>query len=119
MSFRPVLNDLMQKVPGAQGVILADWEGEAVDQAARIDDYQLQVFGAHKGIVLTNLREVVQRDGEDHLREIVITTEKNKFLVLPITKDYFLLMLLERGSVLSRALFAARTCVQRLYPEIA
>ncbi len=119
MSFQTILNELMQKVPGALGAILADWEGEAVDHASRIDGYQLQVFGAHKGILLANLREVVQHTGENHLREIVITTADRQFLVLPVTEDYFLLLLLERGSILGRALHAARNCVQRLYLEIA
>ncbi len=119
MSFRLLLDELMQQVPGALGAIIADWEGEAVDQAARIDDYQLQVVGAHKGIVLTNLRAIVKQLEDNRLREFVITTEKNHTLVLPITEDYFLLLLLERGAILGRALFAARRCMRKLHAEIS
>jgi len=119
MPFKKVLTELVESVPGAQGAIVADWEGEAVDHVSRIDDYELKVIGAHKGVILYNLREVVRRlDGGD-LEELVISTEKSQTVVLPITDDYFLVLTLERGDVLGRALFESRRCVLRLKEEIA
>ena len=119
MSFRKVLAELVQKVPGARGAILADYEGEAVDQAARMDDYQLKVLGAHKGVILGNLSRAIGRLEGDCLREMVVATEKSQTLVLPITADYFLVLTLERGHLLGRALFEARRCAERLRHEIA
>ena len=119
MSFKNELSALVQSVPGALGAILADWEGEAVDQVSRMDDYQLKVIGAHKGVILTNLREVVKRLQGDSLREILITTEKNQTLILPVTDDYFLVLLLEKEGLLGRALFEARRCLEILKKEIA
>lgn len=119
MSFHTILNDLVEKVPGALGAILADWEGEAVDQAGPLDTYELRVVGAHKGVILSNLRQVVSRLEGDRLQEIVITTEKNQTLVLPVTEDYFLVVFLGRLAVLGRALFEARRCLAVLRNEIA
>jgi len=119
MSFKMVLNELVGRVPGALGAIIADWEGEAVDQSGRMDDYELKVIGAHKGIILQNLRDVVKRLGEDHLHELVITTEQAQTLVLPVTNDYFLVLTLERSAMLGRALFEARRCIHALQQEIA
>lgn len=118
MSFGTQLSALMQRVPGLLGVILADWEGEAVDQAARMDDYELKVIGAHKGVILSNLRQVVRRLEADELREIVITTEKVRTLVLPVTDDYFLVLLLERDRSVGQALFEARWSLEGLRREI-
>jgi hypothetical protein len=39
MPFKPLLNALVERVPGAQGAIIADWEGESVDQVGIMDDY--------------------------------------------------------------------------------
>jgi len=119
MPFKKVLKDLVENVPGAQGAIVADWEGEAVDHVSLIDDYELKVIGAHKGVILYNLREVVRRLDGGGLEELVISTEKTQTLVLPITDDYFLVLTLERGDVLGRALFESRRCVLRLKEEIA
>lgn len=119
MPFRTLLNDLIQRVPGAQGAIIADWEGEAVDQVGFMDDYELKVIGAHKGVILSNLREVVDRLGDDHLKEIVITTGQGQTLILPVTRDYYLVLTLDRGDMLGRALHEARRCSQAIYREIA
>ena len=119
MSFKVLLNELVSQVPGALGAIIADWEGEAVDQSGCMDDYELKVIGAHKGIILQNLRDVVKRLGEDQLHELVITTEQAQTLVLPVTNDYFLVLTLERSAMLGRALFEARRCILALQQEIA
>ena len=119
MSFKALLGQLVTSVPGAQGAILADWEGEAVDQFGLMDDYELKVIGAHKGVILHNMREVVTRLGDDRLSEIVITTSHAQTLVLPVTNDYFLVLTLDRSDSLGRALFEARRCTQALMREIA
>lgn len=119
MSFKCWLNELLTRVPGAQGAILADWEGEAVEQMGLLDDYDLKVIAAHKGVILSNLREVVDRLGDDQLNEVVITTKCGQTLILPVTRDYYLVLTMDRSDMLGRALLEARRCRQALYREIA
>ena len=119
MPFKTLLNTLVERVPGAQGAIIADWEGEAVDQVGIMDDYDLKIIGAHKGVVLHNMREVVDRLGDGDLKEIVISTKQTQTLIMPVTKDYFLVLVLDRSDMLGRALMEARRCVHALYKEIA
>ena len=118
MPIKAILTELIERVPGAQGAILADWEGEAVDQVAYMDDYELKVIGAHKGVILTNLRDVVTRLGDNDLKEIVITSRKCQTLVLPLTPEYFLVLILGRGEALGRALFESRRASGRLLAEV-
>jgi predicted regulator of Ras-like GTPase activity (Roadblock/LC7/MglB family) len=117
--FKSLLNALIERVPGAQGAILADWEGEAVDQVGSMDDYDLKVVGAHKGVILHNMREVAGRLGDDELKEIIITTKQAQTIVLPVTSDYYLVLTLDRSDVLGLALMEARRCIQALYREIS
>jgi predicted regulator of Ras-like GTPase activity (Roadblock/LC7/MglB family) len=117
--FKALLNSLVERVPGAQGAIIADWEGEAVEQVGLMDDYDLKVIGAHKGVILHNMREVVDRLGNDELKEIVVTTKEAQTLILPVTKEYYLVLTLDRSDMLGRALLEARRCTQALYREIA
>jgi len=119
MSFKELLGELVARVSGSQGAIFADWEGEAVDQVGLMDDYDLKIIGAHKGLILYNLREVVARLGDDRLREIVITTATSRTLVLPVTNEYFLVLALDRSASLGRALLEARRCARVLQEEIA
>jgi predicted regulator of Ras-like GTPase activity (Roadblock/LC7/MglB family) len=119
MPFKELLSELVERVPGASGAIIADWEGEAVDRVARMDDYQLRVIGAHKGIILTNLRRVLGRLNRDQLQELIISTNETRTLVLPVTPDYFLVLIADKDTALGRALFEARRCVASLRKEIS
>jgi len=119
MTFRALLGQLVTSVPGARGAIVADWEGEAVDQVGLMDSYDLQVMGAHKGVVLQNLSRVVSRLGNDRLTEVVIITTLGQTVILPITTDYYLLLTCDRHSVLGQALHEARRCLPALQREIA
>jgi predicted regulator of Ras-like GTPase activity (Roadblock/LC7/MglB family) len=116
--FKTLLNSLVERVPGAQGAIIADWEGEAVAQVGLMDDYELKVICAHKGVILHSMREVVDRLGNDDLKEIVITTKQAQTLIMPVTEDYYLVLTLDRSDMLGRALLEARRCIQALYQEI-
>jgi predicted regulator of Ras-like GTPase activity (Roadblock/LC7/MglB family) len=119
MPFKSVLMELVNSVPGANGAIIADWEGEAVDQVGSMDDYDLRLVGAHKGIILGNMRAMLDRIGSDDLQEVVISTRDTRTLVVPITTDYFLVLTGGRSQLLGRARFAARRCVALLKKEIA
>jgi predicted regulator of Ras-like GTPase activity (Roadblock/LC7/MglB family) len=119
MPFKRLLARWLDLVPGALGAIIVDWEGEAVDQVARMDSYELQVLGAHKGVILANLRDAVSRLGDEEIEEIVIATANNQTLILPLTPEYALILTLARGEALGRALFEARRCAAELRREIA
>ena len=120
MSFKVALEDLMGRVPGSLGAILADWEGEAVDQVStRLDDFEMKIIGAHKGIILTNMRQAMRDLDSDDLEEIIVTTEKTQTLIIPITRDYYLVLTLQKDASFGRAQFEARKTVLALRREIA
>jgi predicted regulator of Ras-like GTPase activity (Roadblock/LC7/MglB family) len=118
MPLRILLQELVERTDGARGAILADWEGEAVEHFSCMDDFQLKVAGAHKGVILDGLRRVTARLGGAEPQEIVISTEKSQTLVLPVTHEYFLVLILAPDSLFGRALFEARRCIDRLRQEI-
>ncbi|NIQ94253.1 MAG: roadblock/LC7 domain-containing protein [Desulfuromonadales bacterium] len=118
MPFKRVLSHLLDQVPGAMGAILADWEGEMVDQVARMDDYELKVIGAYKGILLNLTRDALKRLRSASLEEMVITTDQVHTVVSPITDEYFVVLIVRREEILGRALFAIKRCVEELKTEI-
>jgi predicted regulator of Ras-like GTPase activity (Roadblock/LC7/MglB family) len=118
MTFKAILADLLERIPGGLGAILVDWEGEAVDQTGVIDDYELKVIGAHKGLILGNLRKAVARVEGNQLQEIAITTEQVQTLILPVNEDYCLVVTLQKGEAYGRALFETQRCLAKLKQEI-
>jgi len=117
MPFKSLLNRLLEDIPGAKGAIIIDWEGEAVDHVARMEAYDIKVFGAHQGIILQMLRGAMQRVDCGNLEEVLIRTGENKTLIAPLTVDYFLVLTLGPQSIVTRAAFKMRRCVRELRPE--
>ncbi len=114
MPFKTLLNRLLEDIPGAVGAIIVDWEGEAVDQVARIDDYEIKVLGAHSGIVLGFLREALTRLEGGSLDELVFRSGENKILLAPLTDEYVLILQLGPTAIAARASYKMGNCVAEL-----
>ena len=118
MPFKAILRELVEAVPGATGAILADWEGEAVEQHCLYDDYELKIIAAHKGIVLSRLKVAHADLPGGELSDAVITTDIRHILTGVIGPDYSLVMTLDRGAVLGLALYRFRNALKLLEKEI-
>jgi predicted regulator of Ras-like GTPase activity (Roadblock/LC7/MglB family) len=116
--FKTILTNLMDSVPGSTGAILADWEGEAVEQSCLYDIFDLKVIGAHKGILLNLLKDAHQKMDAGEMKYSVITTEKQHYLTGPIGADYFLVMTVDRTAIVGLAIRHFQLAIARMYKEI-
>ena len=118
MPFKTILTELMEAVPGATGAILADWEGEAVEQCCRYDVYALKVIAAHKGILLNLMKDAHQKIDAGELRHTVITTEGQHLITGSIGEDYFLVMTLDKTAIVGLAVYHFQAALERMFREI-
>lgn len=118
MPFKAILRELVESTPAASGAILADWEGEAVEQHCLYDVYELKVLGAHKGILLNRMKEAQEECAAGALQDAVITTGKQHVIIGGVGLEYSLVMTLDRGAIIGRALYRFRQAVKLLEKEI-
>ena len=118
MSFKTILTELVQSVPGATGAIIADWEGEMVDHVALMDDYELKLTAAHLGIILARMKELQGRLSADPRHEAVITLADQRVIVGPVGDDYSLVLTLGREAIAGRAIVRFRQVRDILMKEI-
>lgn len=118
MPFATILKNLVGSIPGASGAILADWEGEAVAHFCLYDEFELKVIGAHKGIILNQMKNLHDNLSAGRLREAVISTDRQHIIVSAIGSEYSLVMTLDRNAVIGRALYGLRNVVTLLEREI-
>jgi len=116
--FKGILQNLVERTPGATGAILADWEGESVEHFSLYDDYELKIIGAHKGIILNRVRELQQGGVAGEPREVLLSTDRAHIITGAIGKDYSLVMTLDSDAVVGRALYHFRQSVVELAKEI-
>lgn len=120
MPFKKVLAELVEAKLGVSSAIVADWDGEAVDwlSSALCDD-DLKVFGAHLGIVLSRLYDIVDRDQAGDVEEIVIRTAGADWFVFPITSEYYLAVAAAQAGHRAEICTIAHQCVRLLQAEVA
>ena len=118
MPFKRILKELVDLVPGATGAILADWEGEAIEQVCNFDEFEMKVIGAHKGILLSRLREMHEGFSLGEIEDVLITTEKQYSLVAAVGRDYVVVMTASREALPAVALMRLRIAVELLKKEI-
>jgi predicted regulator of Ras-like GTPase activity (Roadblock/LC7/MglB family) len=116
--FKTILKQLVEITPKADGAILADWEGEAVEFFCRYDDYELKILGAHKGIILNRMKEIQADLAAGNLLDVVISTEKQLIIIGAAGPDYVLVMTLAKGALVGPALYRLRQALQLLVKEI-
>jgi predicted regulator of Ras-like GTPase activity (Roadblock/LC7/MglB family) len=116
--FKRLLTTLVEAVPGASGAILADWEGEAVEQHCQGDPYEMKVTAAHWGILLTRLKGLHEKYHAGQVHESVISTDEQHVIVGAVGDDYALVMPLTREALPLMALRSFRETSGLLKKEI-
>jgi predicted regulator of Ras-like GTPase activity (Roadblock/LC7/MglB family) len=102
-SFAEILQQMVERVPGAVGAIFADWEGEAVDQFAHIPPIEIQLVGAHWGVVWSQATERMTRHGLGAVDEMLIEGDRAIVLVRAVTRQYFVVLAVRRDTHLATA----------------
>ncbi|QWV92569.1 roadblock/LC7 domain-containing protein [Geomonas oryzisoli] len=118
MPFKRLLTTLVESVPGGNGAILADWEGEAVEQFSHGDPFEMKVTAAHWGILLTQLKGLHEKFTTGAVQETVISTDEQYVIVGAIGEDYALVMTMDRNALPLLALKKFRDTAQLLHKEI-
>lgn len=118
MPFKRILHELVAAVPGARGAILADWEGEEVAHYTLDDEFELKIIGAHKGIILSHLKEIHAKVGYPEPTVVEIFTDTATVLIAGIGADYCVVMTLAPSGGRPKASYALTAAVKLLMKEI-
>jgi predicted regulator of Ras-like GTPase activity (Roadblock/LC7/MglB family) len=114
-AFARILEDLVTRIPGAQGAVLVDGEGEAVDYAGRLEPFGLKLAGAHWQLILNDLRGRLDLLGTP--RSVVVRGVSRSFIVHPLPDGYVLVLVLGRRAGFTVGTRAFAVCTRALALE--
>jgi predicted regulator of Ras-like GTPase activity (Roadblock/LC7/MglB family) len=117
-SFGEILQSMVERVPGAVGAVFTDWEGEPVDQFAHIPPLDIQLVGAHWGIVFLQASERLGKHGLGRVEELLIEGERALVLVRSVTDRYFVVLATKREAHLGTAMRELGRVADRLRSEM-
>jgi predicted regulator of Ras-like GTPase activity (Roadblock/LC7/MglB family) len=117
--FHYILTNLLVDIPGAQGAIFLDYEGEAVEFVSRqATPYELKLEGAYQGIFLRRLGRLTQLLGGGEIELLWISGQHMQVMGQVLKGGYYLLVIASPGTPLSVASHALRRTTEALNREI-
>lgn len=102
-AFGEILEGIVRRVPGAVGAVFADWEGEPVDQFAHVPPLDIQLVGAHWGVVWSQATRRLAQHELGAVEELLIEGERAIVLVRLVTEGYFVVLATRRDAHLATA----------------
>ena len=104
MPFQYLLTNLLVDIPGAQGAIFLDGEGESVAFVSRgATPFELKLEGAYHGIFLRRAAELGGLLAAGKLRHLLITGSQMKVVSRALREGYYLVVVLDVGAPVSLA----------------
>ncbi|HUK12149.1 MAG TPA: hypothetical protein VLW17_02515 [Thermoanaerobaculaceae bacterium] len=104
MPFQYLLTNLLVDIPGAQGAIFLDPEGEAVELVSqRATPYELKLEGAYHGILLRKANRLAGLVGGGGLERLGIVGSAMQVASRALKGGYYLVVVMEPGTSLALA----------------
>ena len=101
--FAAILQNIVDRVPGAIGAIFADWEGEAVGQFAHVPALEIQLAGAHWGIIKQLASDHLRTLGAGDVEEMWIDCSGGMILLRRVTERYYVVLTTTQDAHLATA----------------
>ncbi|HLL76392.1 MAG TPA: hypothetical protein VK421_14160 [Pyrinomonadaceae bacterium] len=110
MDFKRHLASILGRVEGCVGALIMGTDGISVEKALGEAGLEanLDVAAAEFVSVVRGAERASANMGYGPLRELVVSTEQFHFLLRLMARDYFLVLVLERGGNLGRGRFELR-----------
>jgi hypothetical protein len=119
LPFQYLLTNLLVDVPGAEGAIFIDYEGEAVEYVTRrATPYELKLEGAYQGIFLRRLQKLTSMLGGGEIERLSIAGRQLLVMGQVLKSGYFVLLVMSAGTPLSLASLALQRTSEALNREI-
>lgn len=114
----PILQELLDIVPGAKAAIFLDGEGESIAQTGEaVSDIKLQ--GAWKEIHLDSIKEITNRLGLGDVHAVLFSQDQGNELMVPVDKEYCLVLFLSSFADLQKAMSELKHTIANIKKDIA
>ena len=118
VSFKPVLQDLVTNVEGAEGAIFLEVDGEAVEWYAPDNGDRLRLRAAYVAVVLEGSRALAKHLDVGTTRQMLLAYDGGKFIVEELGSGYFLALEVNTSTNVALARYRMQGVVDILRREI-
>ncbi len=121
MTFIESLTDIVDRIEGCSGAVILGINGIVIERyMPDLDpDLDIELVATELTTLLRRSMRVASDTELGDMREMMLSTDRQSFLLRPITAEYFLLLALNPGGNVGRARFELRKVQLALEAEFA
>lgn len=96
MSFRAILQGLVEKVEGGQGAVIMGYDGIPIDEYIKEDaTLDIQLLSIEYATLLKEIRKTVEVLKTGAMDEISVSTGLTRVIVRPVNEEFFVVFVLD------------------------
>lgn len=116
MSFKTILQRLVDST-GATGAVLMASDGEVVESYSGTQA-ELDLIGAHQGIILTSIKDAAERSASSTVRSVTISTENSRLIILTVKEGYYIVVTAAKASFAGKILMEGALALKSVEQEM-
>ncbi len=116
---KSVLQDILQRIPGALGAAVVGMDGIAVEKVASRAEINIDLLSAEGMNVVKRAASNLRVDPTDPLEEVTIVSRHRLTILRSLSSDYYLCVVVGPGSIPGRARYETWRAGLQLQETIA
>ncbi len=118
MPFNAILKELAEK-SGADGAVLMSLDGEVVASFAGSPGLEMDLIGAHQGVILTTVQDAAARLKErGEVKAVSISTGNSRLTICALKESLCLVLAMNRSRHVGKALAESRKAIAKIEKEL-
>lgn len=105
---------------------MLDWEGEIVEEYSTVEGFELDLIGAHHGIILDIVKDASTSHNGGRMAQnkvgissVIISTEGIRLIISTLKDNYYLVVAMPRSNgIASFAAYKSRKAIKKLEAEM-
>lgn len=117
MAFARILKELTGRA-GASGAIMLANDGEVVASHTDQEGLDIDLIGAHHGIILSIIRDASARSDFKDIKSVSITTDTNRLAISTLKEGYYIVLAMGKALPIGKALYESKRAARLLEEEM-
>jgi predicted regulator of Ras-like GTPase activity (Roadblock/LC7/MglB family) len=116
--FTAILKELVEYVDGAEGAILLEADGEAVQWFSKSDVDQLKLRAAYIALTAQSCKEITRQLNLSSKDATLIAYHGASFLVSELESDYMVILVMDPSANIGKALYKIKSIAVKLQQNL-
>lgn len=118
MPFNTILKELAKR-SGANGAVLLSIDGEVVASFADSPALEIDLIGAHHGVILSIIQDAAARLKEpDSVKAVSISTGNARLTICALKEGLCLVLAMNKSKHMGKALTESRKAIEKIEKEL-